>query len=45
LWKDCPELELPADAKATRGKAAEHARLRAAEDAAELNADLGGELR
>ncbi|OLZ66650.1 ribosome silencing factor [Streptomyces sp. IMTB 2501] len=31
LWKDCPELELPADAKATRGKAAEHARLQAAE--------------
>lgn len=24
LWKDCPELELPEDAKATRGKAAEH---------------------
>jgi ribosome-associated protein len=45
LWKDCPELELPADAKATRGKAAEHARLKAAEDAAELNAELGGELR
>ncbi|KUN05275.1 ribosome-associated protein IOJAP [Streptomyces yokosukanensis] len=31
LWKDCPELELPADAKATRGKAAEHSRLQAAE--------------
>ncbi|WP_314175157.1 ribosome silencing factor [Streptomyces winkii] len=25
LWKDCPELELPEDAKATRGKAREHA--------------------
>ena len=24
LWKDCPEIELPADARATRGKAAEH---------------------
>ena len=31
LWKDCPELELPADAKATRGKAEEHAKLQAAE--------------
>ena len=41
LWKDCPELELPADAKATRGKAEEHAKLQAAEDAAEL----GGEWR
>ena len=27
LWKDCPELELPADAKATRGKGEEHAKL------------------
>ncbi len=36
LWKDCPELELPADAKATRGKAAEHAKLRAEEDAADV---------
>jgi ribosome-associated protein len=26
LWKDCPELDLPEDAKATRGKAKEHAR-------------------
>ncbi|MFJ5216071.1 ribosome silencing factor [Streptomyces sp. NPDC088354] len=26
LWKDCPELELPKDAVATRGKAEEHAR-------------------
>jgi ribosome-associated protein len=25
LWKDCPEVELPADAVATRGKGAEHA--------------------
>lgn len=25
LWKDCPELELPADAVATRGKGAAHA--------------------
>lgn len=41
LWKDCPELELPEDAKATRGKAAEHAKLQAAEEAAEL----GGEWR
>ncbi|MFI2757869.1 ribosome silencing factor [Streptomyces echinatus] len=31
LWKDCPELDLPADAKATRGKAAEHAEMQAAE--------------
>ncbi|KRV46406.1 ribosome-associated protein IOJAP [Wenjunlia vitaminophila] len=26
LWKDCPQLELPEDAVATRGRAAEHAR-------------------
>ena len=25
LWKDCPEIDLPEEAKATRGKAAEHA--------------------
>ncbi|WP_326599083.1 ribosome silencing factor [Streptomyces sp. NBC_01803] len=25
LWKDCPLLELPEDAQATRGRAAEHA--------------------
>ncbi|MFJ7147742.1 ribosome silencing factor [Streptomyces sp. NPDC100445] len=31
LWKDCPELELPEDARATRGKGEEHARERAAE--------------
>ncbi|MGW7076259.1 ribosome silencing factor [Streptomyces sp. NPDC054866] len=41
LWKDCPEIELPSDAVATRGKAAEHAEQRAAEEAA----DLDGELR
>ncbi|GAA3304347.1 hypothetical protein GCM10020295_55250 [Streptomyces cinereospinus] len=39
LWKDCPELELPADAKATRGKAEEHARLQAAEEDAETGGD------
>jgi len=32
LWKDCPELELPKDAVATRGKAEEHARATAAAD-------------
>ena len=31
LWKDCPEIDLPKDAVATRGKAAEYARERAAE--------------
>ncbi|MFF8862414.1 ribosome silencing factor [Streptomyces sp. NPDC015139] len=31
LWKDCPELDLPADAAATRGKAEEHAKLQATE--------------
>jgi ribosome-associated protein len=40
LWKDCPELDLPADAKATRGKGAEHAKLRAAEEDAELGEEL-----
>ncbi|GEB51186.1 MULTISPECIES: ribosome silencing factor [Streptomyces] len=25
LWKDCPQLDLPEDARATRGRAAEHA--------------------
>ena len=39
LWKDCPELDLPDDAKATRGKAAEHAKLQAAEEAAELDGE------
>ncbi|KOG86434.1 ribosome silencing factor [Streptomyces varsoviensis] len=38
LWKDCPQLELPADAAATAGKAEEHARTLAAED------DRDGEL-
>ncbi|MBC2878935.1 MULTISPECIES: ribosome silencing factor [Streptomyces] len=38
LWKDCPEMELPADAVATRGKAAEHARAQEAADG------LDGEL-
>ena len=33
LWKDCPELDLPEDAKATRGKAAEHAEAAAADEA------------
>ncbi|MGV9880941.1 ribosome silencing factor [Streptomyces sp. NPDC003006] len=40
LWKDCPEIALPEDATATRGKGAEHADQRAAEEA-----DLDGELR
>ncbi|MFB6957935.1 ribosome silencing factor [Streptomyces sp. NPDC056309] len=40
LWKDCPELELPADAKATRGRAEEHAK-----HAAEETAEPGGEWR
>ncbi|MFC5143799.1 ribosome silencing factor [Streptomyces aureoversilis] len=31
LWKDCPEIELPADAVATRGKGEEHSRAQAAE--------------
>jgi ribosome-associated protein len=39
LWKDCPELELPEDARATKGRAEEHARLRAEEE----DADLGGD--
>ncbi|MGX4692266.1 ribosome silencing factor [Streptomyces sp. JNUCC 63] len=39
LWKDCPELELPADAKASRGRAEEHARQQAAEESAELDGD------
>lgn len=45
LWKDCPEIDLPADAKATRGKADEYAqRQHVAEEAQELR-QLGGELR
>ncbi|WP_432057724.1 ribosome silencing factor [Streptomyces sp. bgisy022] len=43
LWKDCPELDLPADAVASRGKAEEHARQLEAE-AAEA-AEPGGEWR
>ncbi|MFF3762886.1 ribosome silencing factor [Streptomyces sp. NPDC001922] len=38
LWKDCPELDLPEDAVATRGKADEHAKRQAAEQ------ELDGEL-
>lgn len=41
LWKDCPELDLPEDAEATRGKAAEHAKLQEAEEAT----GPGGEWR
>ncbi|MFT2014787.1 ribosome silencing factor [Streptomyces sp. 796.1] len=40
LWKDCPQLDLPADALATHGKAAEHAKAKAADED-----DLDGELR
>lgn len=39
LWKDCPEIELPADAKASRGRAEEYARQQAAQEAAELDGD------
>ncbi|WP_326752704.1 ribosome silencing factor [Streptomyces hirsutus] len=42
LWKDCPELELPEDAVATRGKAAAHARQKEAEEAAEIAEPGGG---
>ncbi|MEZ7006356.1 ribosome silencing factor [Streptomyces sp. SCSIO 75703] len=42
LWKDCPELDLPADAVATRGKAEEHARQQTAADEA---AGTAGEPR
>ncbi|GAA3064383.1 hypothetical protein GCM10020000_54990 [Streptomyces olivoverticillatus] len=38
LWKDCPEIALPEDAVATRGKSEEHARAQAADG------DLDGEL-
>ncbi|MGW9618535.1 ribosome silencing factor [Streptomyces diastaticus] len=31
LWKDCPEIELPEEAKATRGKAEAHAQQQADE--------------
>lgn len=45
LWKDCPEMELPADAVATRGKAGEHAEVQAAEAAEAAQADeWDGEL-
>jgi ribosome-associated protein len=33
LWKDCPLMELPPDAKATRGRGAEHEREQATESA------------
>ncbi|MEC4014820.1 ribosome silencing factor [Streptomyces sp. H27-D2] len=38
LWKDCPEIDLPADAVATRGKAEEHAK--ANTPAEELDGEL-----
>ncbi|MFK4273347.1 RsfS/YbeB/iojap family protein, partial [Streptomyces milbemycinicus] len=38
LWKDCPQLELPADAEATRGKAEEYAQAQGPDGGA------GGEL-
>lgn len=37
LWKDCPTMPLPADAEATRGRAAAHAAQQAA-------GDTGGEV-
>jgi ribosome-associated protein len=37
LWKDCPQLELPADATATHGMAEEYAKRQAADD---LDGDL-----
>lgn len=40
LWKDCPQLELPDDAVATQGKAAEYAQAQAAADD-----DQDGEFR
>jgi len=42
LWKDCPELELPEDAKSTRGKGAEHAERSADGEEYEHAADRGG---
>ncbi|MFI6348982.1 ribosome silencing factor [Streptomyces sp. NPDC050560] len=45
LWKDCPELELPADARATRGKGDEYTQREQAATEAEHMRDLGGELR
>ncbi|MDT0319271.1 ribosome silencing factor [Streptomyces millisiae] len=41
LWKDCPVLELPADAQATKGRAAAHAD----EHEAAQSGAPGGELR
>ncbi|TDC08510.1 ribosome silencing factor [Streptomyces sp. 8K308] len=41
LWKDCPVLELPEDAKATQGRAATHA----SEHEAAQSGAPGGELR
>lgn len=40
LWKDCPEIELPEDAKLTKGKAEEHAKLREAAGDEDLDGDL-----
>ncbi len=37
LWKDCPEIGLPEDALATRGKGAEYARRQAAETDGDLS--------
>ena len=45
LWKDCPELDLPEDAKATRGKGAEHVRAQEVAEAAADLRELGGEVR
>ncbi|AJE85676.1 MULTISPECIES: ribosome silencing factor [Streptomyces] len=45
LWKDCPELELPEEAKATRGKGAEYAQRQEAADVAPELRELGGEMR
>ncbi|MBB5933003.1 ribosome silencing factor [Streptomyces zagrosensis] len=43
LWKDCPQLELPADALATQGKGVEYARAQSTADEGEVGLD--GELR
>ncbi|GAA2661283.1 hypothetical protein GCM10009864_30760 [Streptomyces lunalinharesii] len=37
LWKDCPEIDLPEEAKATRGKAAEHSRTTAVDEDGDLH--------
>ncbi|MGH3309021.1 MAG: ribosome silencing factor [Streptomyces sp.] len=42
LWKDCPELDLPEDAKSTRGKGAEHAGQADGEGSYEGAAERGG---